>query len=87
MEKTYNEIIADLSNIQRVENIKTYTLVNNYGADFTKDGVKFDLRRWANCYGADCGWGVSVHNHKGLSCKTYDECIKFISDWKEGEGE
>ena len=85
MEKTYEEITTALEAIEGVTDIKTYTLVNNYGAYFKKDGVKFDLRRWANCYGADCGWGVSVQGHKGASCTTYDECIQFIADWKEGK--
>ena len=85
MEKSYKELTADLTSIEGVTDIKLYTLVNNYGATFTKDGVKCDLRRWANCYGADCGWGVSVHDHKGLGGKTYDECIKFIKNWRKTE--
>lgn len=87
MEKTFNEIITDLSGIKSVEDIKQYCLINNYGATFTKGGIKFDLRRWANCYGADMGWGVSVHGHKGFFSNKYDECINFIAEWKEGEGE
>ena len=42
------------------ENIKGYTLVNNWGFTFEVSGVKYDARFWANCYGVawnawDCG--------------------------------
>jgi len=31
--------------------VKSYTLVNNYGYTFKYDGVDYDARFWANCYG------------------------------------
>ena len=33
--------------------IKRYTLINNYGYNFSIDGIGYDIRFWANCYGAD----------------------------------
>lgn len=84
MEKTYEEITTALEAIEGVTDIKTYTLINNYGAYFKKDGVKFDLRRWANCYGTDIGWGVSITgNYKGLTTYKFDDAIQFIKDWKK----
>lgn len=86
IDRTSKEIRNDLSKIQGVENIEIYYLVNNYGATFTKNGVKFDLRRWANCYGVDLGWGVDIiQGHRGIGCASYKRCIKFISEWTEGE--
>lgn len=38
------------------ENIDTYTLISNYGATFTLNGIKYDLRHWVNCYGVYVGW-------------------------------
>lgn len=87
IDRTSKEIINDLSKIQGVENIEIYYLVNNYGATFTKNGVKFDLLRWANCYGVDCGWGVDVHDHKGIGCASYKRAIEFITNWTEDGGE
>ena len=33
------------------KDIESYDLINNYGYRFTIDGVKYDIRFWANCYG------------------------------------
>lgn len=83
MEKTYKELTADLTSIEGVTDIKLYTLVNNYGAEFMKDGSHFDLRRWANCYGADLKWGVSVTGCRGISNESYENCISFIKEWSK----
>lgn len=47
-----------MTNIERLqkygaEEIKGYTLINNYGYTFKIDGIKYDIRFWANCYGAE----------------------------------
>lgn len=55
---TTNEIYNALQAIKGVEDVKPYTLINNYGWTFTKNGKHYDLRRWVNCYGADLGWQV-----------------------------
>ena len=31
--------------------IEPYNLISNYGYTFNLDGVKCDIRYWANCYG------------------------------------
>lgn len=35
--------------------IKQYYLVSNYGYTFNLNGQKYDVRFWANCYGAYVG--------------------------------
>lgn len=35
------------------ENIEHYTLVNNTGYTFTRTDIKYDVRHWRNCYGAE----------------------------------
>ena len=46
--------------------IEGYVLINNYGYTFELDGVRYDARFWANCYGAYIGlWGVSPE-HKEI---------------------
>lgn len=72
-EATREEILNDLSLINGVSEVEYYTLINNYGATFKKNGKKYDLRRWANCYGVDCGWGVF-----GYSGDDYNEAIEAI---------
>lgn len=52
------QIIKELKAIEGVEDVKSYTLVNNYGFTFVKNGKHYDIRRWKNCYGADLGWQV-----------------------------
>lgn len=37
---------------------ESYMLVNNHGYVIKHRGRKYDVRRWRNCYGSDCGWGV-----------------------------
>ena len=62
-------------------------LVNNYGYTFTKGDVKFDLRHWLNCYGADVNYW-SLDGHKidtkdyvrldKSTFDTFDEAFEFI---------
>ena len=71
MEKSNKEIIEALEQIDGVTDIKCYCLINNYGATFMKNGKKHDLRRWANCYGVDCGWDGG---------RTFEEAIEAIKN-------
>lgn len=34
-----------------LDNFKSYTLVSNYGFLFEINGIRYDLRKWNNCYG------------------------------------
>lgn len=52
------ELEKKLSGLEGLSEIKHYTLVNNYGCTFVKNGKHYDLRRWINCYGVDLGWQV-----------------------------
>ena len=45
--------------------VGSYMLVNNWGYDVKYNGTEYDVRRWANCYGSDCGWGVMWLSNKG----------------------
>ena len=45
-----------LDNIEGVTEVKPYSLVNNWGCTFVKNGKHYDVRRWVNCYGADLGY-------------------------------
>ena len=41
------------------EEIKYYSLISNYGYTFSIRGNKFDIRFWANCYGAEINrWSI-----------------------------
>lgn len=40
------------------EVVKGYELISNWGYTVMYKGTRYDVRRWANCYGSDCGWGV-----------------------------
>ena len=42
-------------------NVKYYALINNDGYTFVKNGVRYDVRHWLNCYGADVDYW-SIHN-------------------------
>ena len=40
--------------------IERYCLISNYGYRFKIDGIKYDIRFWANCYGAELNrWEIS----------------------------
>lgn len=40
--------------------IESYSLISNYGYRFKIDGIKYDIRFWANCYGASLNrWEIS----------------------------
>lgn len=45
------QVLESLKNLG-AENIESYFLINNYGYDFEYEGRKYDIRYWANCYGA-----------------------------------
>ena len=55
---TNAEIEEKLKSIKGISNVNSYTLVNNWGWTFEKNGKHYDLRRWVNCYGVDLGWQV-----------------------------
>lgn len=69
------------------ENVDGYMLVNNYGYTFTKGDIKYDLRHWLNCYGADVDyWSLNGHKigtkdyvklDKG-TFKSFEEALEFI---------
>lgn len=43
----------------------SYYLINNFGYVVSYKRTKYDVRRWRNCYGSDCGWEVMWLNHCG----------------------
>ena len=61
--------------------IKFYMLINNYGYTFIKNGIKYDLRFWANCYGCALNhWSISGGNTpiKDNAFKTVADACKVI---------
>lgn len=36
--------------------VESYMLINNWGYVVEYHGTRYDVRRWANCYGSDIGW-------------------------------
>lgn len=57
MKKYYSSNLEILlNNIEGVTDVKPYTLVNNWGCTFVKNGKHYDVRRWINCYGVDLGY-------------------------------
>lgn len=68
------ELAELLNNIKGISEVKPYTLINNWGCTFIKNGEKHDMRRWINCYGVDAGWSCS--HSKGDS--SYNSCINYI---------
>ncbi len=60
------------------ENVRPYTLINNYGFTFTKNGTKYDLRHWQNVYGAEVDfWDIS--GLKG-AFNTFEAALEIIKD-------
>lgn len=60
------------------ENVKGYTLISNYGYAFTKNGKRYDLRYWANCYGIALDyWSISDFD---VSFDNLDEAFDFIKE-------
>ena len=63
-----------LEAVAGVKKVEPYSLINNWGVRFTKNGKSYDLRRWVNCYGCDLGWGID-----GLgSDKSFCQCLEYI---------
>ena len=42
-----------------------YFLVNNFGYIVSYKRTKYDVLRWRNCYGSDCGWKVMWLRRRG----------------------
>ena len=46
--------------------IDHYSLISNWGyIVMREDATYYDVRRWANCYGSDIGWGVDFMASRG----------------------
>ena len=69
--------------VQRLKNIgcedvKGYTLISNYGYRFTKNGKRYDLRYWDNCYGMSlCYWSIIDLNVK---FENLDKAFEWINE-------
>ena len=69
------------------EEVKWYGLINNDGYTFKKNDIKYDLRHWVNCFGAEVnfwslsGWVDGSRENVKLdksSFDTFDEALNFI---------
>lgn len=75
--------LGEICKLQEIgcTDIKPYTLVSNYGYDFTKGGVKYDLRYWENCYGVyGGGWHVEAHGD-GARSPYFGEDFNMTVEW------
>jgi len=62
------------------ENVKHYTLINNSGYTFDKNGVHYDLRHWLNCYGADVDHYTLYSAETGFKTfDTFEQAIDYIA--------
>lgn len=63
--------------------IKPYTLVSNYGYEFSKGGVRYDLRYWENCYGVyGGGWHLtSVGDNCTTRSPYFDDDFDAVIEW------
>ena len=51
----YRKEKQQLENLN-LDNFKPYYLVNNYGFLFEVNGIRYDLRKWNNCYGDEVSY-------------------------------
>ena len=64
--------------------IERYSLINNYGYRFKIDGIKYDIRFWANCYGAELNvW--RIHSQTQGEDGTYIQMPKELAKKIEAE--
>lgn len=70
------ELAKALEKIKGVSEVKPYGLINNWGCYFKKGEKNYDLRRWANCYGVDCGFSLTGHGY----ANTAEELIEAIAN-------
>lgn len=74
------------------DSVKYYSLINNYGYTFISKGIKYDLRRWLNCYGCDVdywsldGRDIESGKYVNVACgtfKTFEDVIEYLKTKKE----
>lgn len=61
------------------ENIKGYTLVNNSGYTFNKNGIYYDLRHWINCYGVEVDYYELSIRNSYKKFMTFEQAIDYIA--------
>lgn len=62
------------------QEVKPYTLINNEGYTFTKDGIKYDLRHWLNIYGAEVDFWSVGGNRTEKEAGTFEDAIEIIKE-------
>ena len=62
------------------DDVEEYSLINNWGFSFNHNGVFYDLRYWANCYGVALNYFdlMGLWKTKTPAFHTLDEAFKFI---------
>lgn len=61
------------------ENVQGYCLVNNNGYTFNKNGCKYDLRHWLNCYGCDVDYYTLFEKTTTRMFDTFEQAIEYIA--------
>lgn len=59
------------------EGISYYSLINNYGYDFTKNGVHYNIRHWLNCYGVEVDFWT-LENYENQNMSSFDTVENLI---------
>lgn len=59
--------------------IERYCLISNFGSRFKLNGISYDARFWANCYGAYIGmWQIHLGKNENADKETIDSNVKII---------
>lgn len=67
-----------------LDNFKPYTLVSNYGFLFEIKGIRYDLRKWENCYGDDvCYFTLEATQTPESFNRTFDTIEQVIKHLQE----
>lgn len=61
------------------EFIEMYNLINNYGYHFEKNGKRYDLRHWLNCYGEEVDYYTLACVGTNKIFQTFDEAVEYIA--------
>jgi hypothetical protein len=61
------------------ELIEMYNLINNYGYHFEKNGKRYDLRHWLNCYGEEVDYYTLACVGTNKIFQTFDEAVEYIA--------
>ena len=81
----FREEKQQLENL-RLDNFKPYTLVSNYGFLFEINGIRYDLRKWNNCYGDEVSFftleATQTPESFDRTLDTFEQVVKCLEELK-----